>query len=230
MMALFTSVFCTSTKTPTEASTRDNSSTARIAWKNDPPAPPNSSGVSIPISPRSKHCFKSEGSRWACSSISSTRLRISPSANSRTLSRNICSSSERVVRGRARDSSMATCVGVIVGTHVLLNRGKVLSIDLESTIIINDKGQRQKLARLSVAKKQPQMSTDHADCICDRSVCDNLCPSVVNLRRSIDAQLDGVSRFSHFRAGMNVAVWTGRCEYLIFGSLSNCIRVRTKKA
>src|SRR2546423_3233992 len=196
MMALFTSVFCTSTKTPTEASTRDNSSTARIAWKNDPPAPPNSSGVSIPISPRSKHCFKSEGSRWACSSISSTRLRISPSANSRTLSRNICSSSERVVRGRARDSSMATCVWVIVGTHVLLNRGKVLSVDLESTIIINDKGQRQKLARLSVAKKQPQVSTDRADGISGLSICENLYPSVANLRRQGRGVILGISRFS----------------------------------
>ena len=42
--ALLTSVFCTSTITPTEASTRDSSSTARMASKNVPPPPPYCSG------------------------------------------------------------------------------------------------------------------------------------------------------------------------------------------
>ena len=108
--ALFTRVFCTSTRTPTDASIRESSSTARMAWKNEPPAPPYSSGVSMPIKPTSKHCFSSAGSRCPCSSIASTRLRISPSANSRTLVRNICSSSESVVSGRANDSSTAVRV------------------------------------------------------------------------------------------------------------------------
>ena len=38
--ALMTSVFCTSTKTPTDGSTRESASTARTAWKNVAPAPP----------------------------------------------------------------------------------------------------------------------------------------------------------------------------------------------
>ena len=44
-------VFCTSTITPAEGSTADSSSTARTAWKNVPPCPPYSSGISIPIRP-----------------------------------------------------------------------------------------------------------------------------------------------------------------------------------
>ncbi len=38
--ALITSVFCTSTSTPTDGSTRDIDSTASTEWKNEPPAPP----------------------------------------------------------------------------------------------------------------------------------------------------------------------------------------------
>src|ERR1700732_3123553 len=53
-IAFATSVFCTSTITPAEASARENSSTARIASKNLPPAPPYCSGISIPISPSEK--------------------------------------------------------------------------------------------------------------------------------------------------------------------------------
>ncbi len=48
-----TSVFCTSTSTPTDGSTRDSSSTASTAWKKRPPPPPNASGISMPITPRS---------------------------------------------------------------------------------------------------------------------------------------------------------------------------------
>src|SRR5689334_2126917 len=107
MKALFTSVFCTSTKTPTDASTRDNSSTARIAVKKFAPAPPNSSGVSMPIKPRSKHCLMIAGSSFATSSMCSTRGRNSPSANSRTLPRNIVSSSVSVVSGLGVGGAMA---------------------------------------------------------------------------------------------------------------------------
>src|SRR5690242_10247333 len=42
--ALMTSVFCTSTSTPTDGSTRDSDSTASTEWKNVPPAPPKLSG------------------------------------------------------------------------------------------------------------------------------------------------------------------------------------------
>jgi hypothetical protein len=38
--ALITSVFCTSTRTPTDGSTRESDSTASTEWKNVPPAPP----------------------------------------------------------------------------------------------------------------------------------------------------------------------------------------------
>src|SRR2546423_391443 len=40
-MALLTSVFCTSTSTPQEASTCESSSTTSTAVKNDEPAPPH---------------------------------------------------------------------------------------------------------------------------------------------------------------------------------------------
>ena len=49
--ALLTSVFCTSTITPEEASTRESSSTARMASKNLAPPPPYCSGISMPIRP-----------------------------------------------------------------------------------------------------------------------------------------------------------------------------------
>ena len=35
-----TSVFCTSTSTPIDGSTRDSASTASTEWKNEAPAPP----------------------------------------------------------------------------------------------------------------------------------------------------------------------------------------------
>ena len=38
--ALMTSVFCTSTSTPTDGSTRDSASTARTEWKKLAPPPP----------------------------------------------------------------------------------------------------------------------------------------------------------------------------------------------
>ena len=46
-----TSVFWTSTNTPTDGSTLESSSTTRTEWKNVPPAPPSRSGTSTPISP-----------------------------------------------------------------------------------------------------------------------------------------------------------------------------------
>ena len=46
-----TSVFCTSTRTPTDGSTADSASTASTAWKKVPPAPPCASGISMPITP-----------------------------------------------------------------------------------------------------------------------------------------------------------------------------------
>ncbi len=48
-----TSVFWTSTSTPTDGSTRDSASTASTAWKNVPPAPPADSGISMPMTPSS---------------------------------------------------------------------------------------------------------------------------------------------------------------------------------
>ena len=47
MTALMTSVFCTSTRTATDASTSASASTASTEWKNVAPAPPCASGTSI---------------------------------------------------------------------------------------------------------------------------------------------------------------------------------------
>src|ERR1043166_1680516 len=87
--------------TPAEASTRESSSTARIASKNLPPLPPNCSGISIPINPSWKKSWTKLLSKTPFSSISLTSGRSFSSANWRTLSRNKISSSLRLVRGEA---------------------------------------------------------------------------------------------------------------------------------
>src|SRR5688500_4352680 len=56
----------------------------------------------MPITPRSKSLVISSFGIFACSSISRTSGRICASANSRTLSRKICSSSASVVNGWGR--------------------------------------------------------------------------------------------------------------------------------
>ena len=61
-MPLLNSVFCTSTSTPTAGSTREISSTARIAWKKLPPAPPYSSGMSTAMTPISNRLLISASS------------------------------------------------------------------------------------------------------------------------------------------------------------------------
>src|ERR1041385_3549917 len=116
-MALLTSVFCTSTSTPQEASTCDSSSTTNTALKNVEPAPPHCSGTSMPMIPSSKKLEMSDLSIAASWSILATSGRIFSVAKSRTLSANICSSSDRTVRGVAAGSSVA-----VVMTARILSR------------------------------------------------------------------------------------------------------------
>ena len=71
--ALMTSVFCTSTSTPTDGSTRESSSTTRTEWKNVPPPPPSRSGTSTPIRPISNSRVSSAGSMRAVSSMTRAR-------------------------------------------------------------------------------------------------------------------------------------------------------------
>ena len=68
-----TRVFCTSTTTATDGSTRDSSSTASTDRKNGAPAPPSDSGISMPITPRSNSLSMSARGMTACSSISRAR-------------------------------------------------------------------------------------------------------------------------------------------------------------
>ena len=82
MTALMTSVFWTSTSTPTDGSTRDSDSTASTEWKNEAPAPAWLSGISMPMMPSSKSLSMSSRGILACSSISRESGRISLSANS----------------------------------------------------------------------------------------------------------------------------------------------------
>ena len=96
------SVFCTSTSTATEGSTRASSSTARIDMKKVAPAPPYGSGISTPMIPSSKQASMSSRGIFDSSSIFRTSGRIFSSAKSRTTSRKVLSSSERSVRGRLR--------------------------------------------------------------------------------------------------------------------------------
>src|SRR5438874_1473592 len=96
---MFTRVFWTSTKIATEASTADSSSTASTVIRRLPPAPPWHSGMSIPMSPSSKHLASRAGSTVEARSIAATRGRTSRSAKSRTVPRNSSSSSDSLVRG-----------------------------------------------------------------------------------------------------------------------------------
>ena len=93
-----TSVFCTSTRTPTAGSTRESASTASTEWKKVAPAPPKRSGISMPMTPRSNSRVSRPGSSTACSSISRTRGRISWEAKSKTESWKSRSSSDSVER------------------------------------------------------------------------------------------------------------------------------------
>src|SRR5215210_1644632 len=79
------------------------SSTASVTMKSEPPAPPYSSGTSIPMSPRSKYLGSSTGSILPAFSISATRGRTSSSAHAATASRNMISSSERSVSAEAEE-------------------------------------------------------------------------------------------------------------------------------
>ena len=79
--ALTTSVFCTSTRTPTDGSTRDSSSTASTEWKKCRRRRRRLSGISIPMTPSSNSLSTSERGIFACSSISRTSGRTWASAN-----------------------------------------------------------------------------------------------------------------------------------------------------
>src|ERR1035437_10999701 len=97
--ALLQMVFCTSTITPAEGSTAESSSTARTDWKNVPPWPPYSSGISIPIRPISKNCLTMSLRKTPASSISRTYGRICSRANRRTVVWKSRSSSDSAVNG-----------------------------------------------------------------------------------------------------------------------------------
>src|SRR2546422_5278243 len=60
-----------------EASTADNSSTASTVIRRLPPAPPWDSGMSMPMSPSSKHFASSTGSTVEARDRKSTRLNSS---------------------------------------------------------------------------------------------------------------------------------------------------------
>src|ERR1043166_7032422 len=72
----------------------------------EPPAPPYSSGTSMPIRPGPKNSLTSAGSSLASRSICCTSGRTYPSANPATASRKSTSSSERRGRGRGAAASV----------------------------------------------------------------------------------------------------------------------------
>ena len=67
--------------------------------KNEPPAPPSSEGMSIPMSPSSANLGISSRSYSPACSMLALRGAISAWAKSRTAERNISSSSDRTVSG-----------------------------------------------------------------------------------------------------------------------------------
>ncbi len=96
---LFTSVFCTSTRTPTDASTLLSSSMTRMALKKEDPAPPYASGTSMPMMSRPKSLFTRSGRISCCSSMAWRRGSISFLAKSATSSWKASSSSPSWVKG-----------------------------------------------------------------------------------------------------------------------------------
>jgi hypothetical protein len=94
---LTTSVFCTSQTTATDGSTRASSSIARMLMKKLAPAPPQDSGISMPIKPSSKSHEITSGCSLPSRSISAASGRRRSSAKARTVARNRLSSSASVV-------------------------------------------------------------------------------------------------------------------------------------
>ena len=93
MIALFTSVFWTSTTTAQAASTRASASMIAIDVVKFAPRPPYSSGISIPMRSSSKNFLMSSGSmtfsrsiRPESGPIDSTAKSYTPSASSRSWS------------------------------------------------------------------------------------------------------------------------------------------------
>ena len=80
-----TRVLWTSTNTATAGSTVEMASMASTASKKLPPAPPISSGTSIPIRPSSKTRSISSGARCCSSSMARTFGAMACSANCRTV-------------------------------------------------------------------------------------------------------------------------------------------------
>ena len=92
-----TSVFCTSTSTPTDGSIRESSSTTSTEVKKSAPVPPSASGTSMPMSPSSKSRRTMAGSIACARSIAMTLGATSLVANSRTVSWKRTSCSLRLV-------------------------------------------------------------------------------------------------------------------------------------
>src|SRR5438876_6067301 len=95
-------------------------STASVTMKRLPPAPPNSSGTSIPMRPRSKYLGSSAGSIFPAFSISATRGRTCSSAKAATALRNMISSSERRVSAPP-DGEVVVSVGIDTNVRSLEN-------------------------------------------------------------------------------------------------------------
>ena len=79
-----------------------------MASKNDPPAPPYSTGISIPISPNWNSCGNKSAEKCCSSSICRTSGPMVCCENSRTLDRNNRSSSFRWVRGQGMETATAS--------------------------------------------------------------------------------------------------------------------------
>src|SRR5579863_185594 len=101
------------------ASTRLIASTASVTIMSDPPAPPKSSGTSIPMRPSANNCGMSAGSSRPARSIAWTRGRTSSSANSVTAERNMTSSSVSDVNAAGRSGAVSVAMD-----WKLIERGK----------------------------------------------------------------------------------------------------------
>uniref|UniRef100_A0A0S1MJ07 Secreted protein n=1 Tax=Phakopsora pachyrhizi TaxID=170000 RepID=A0A0S1MJ07_PHAPC len=131
--AVLTSVLCTSTMTDTEGSTRASSSMPTMAAVKFIPAPPYSSGISIPIRPCSNSCSTTVGSICSASSISRTFGRMMSLANFCTVSAMAVSTSEKCVIGvGATSARLESRRGAVVErgrAHWATNGCRILGAD-----------------------------------------------------------------------------------------------------
>ncbi len=115
--------------TLTDGSTLASSSMPTIAAVKFMPAPPYSSGISMPMRPCSKHCSTTAGSMASASSMARALGSTASRANLRTCSAMSASVSDRCVMG-VGGTSVRSCGSPVVVVWRHRGDGRVLGLEL----------------------------------------------------------------------------------------------------